>query len=115
MSIATENCPPWCTTDHENADEHSVRRTVHIAAESRTSFPSGSVHASAWWSGYEHTAPDVFVSFPGDTHDRMTLDPESAYGLAELLEFLADATPDQRRQIAEQVRAAADALTKDKS
>jgi len=79
-----------------------------MAAANALWLPSGLVTTRAWWSGYDHTDPAVFITLP--TADGILTDPKSAYGLAVLLEMLADATPDQHRQIAAHARSAADAL-----
>lgn len=108
---AAAGCPQWCATDHEHAKPGSVRESVHIAAEARISAPAGDVRVCAWWSGYDSSPPDVFLSLPVDS--RLSVPPASAGGLAALLEVLATATPEQHREIAAAIRHAAVVLAED--
>ena len=110
MSTPPSACPAWCTTDHKHPDADSLHRTTHMAAVNALWINDGLVSTRAFWSGYDHTAPGVFVSL--STGTGVLAGVKSTDGLADLVELLADATPDQHRQLAAHVREAADAITK---
>jgi hypothetical protein len=91
-------CPPWCSADHVNlnltacsasAAAIKLPTLATISARARRSFAFG-----------EH----VLVSGISGVH---ATDPEDAACLATLLDVLAEATPEQHRELAAQVRAAA--------
>jgi hypothetical protein len=109
--LASQDCPSWCVTDHENAAPGSIREDVHLAAEATVSAPGGTVRACAWWGGSSRIAPDVFVSLAtAASHSHLSVTPADARGLAELLELMAAATPGQHRDLAAAVRQAAAVL-----
>jgi hypothetical protein len=110
-------CPPWCATDHDTPQfsdgtgfrSHLGARAVIQAAGPRlariAAYPSGNaaglavnVHVIAY---DEPEVADGYV-IPGD--------PEA---LALLVELLADATPDQHRELAAAIRKAAADITDD--
>lgn len=95
-------CPPWCTTDHAKIQTHmSDPMTSGLPWESRVRIVQSA-------SSYRSERPTVSVSKIAAT---VLLDHSDAEGLAGLLEELADGcTPDQLRELADEVRAAASVI-----
>jgi hypothetical protein len=107
-------CPEWCTDHHPHAEIH---RTA--CAESDFSQPR---HAS-WIAvkGIDYCrghAPEVSIGGWRQVigtgkfiNPRVDLSPVPARQIADLIEILADATPEQHREVAAAIRKAADAIT----
>jgi hypothetical protein len=108
-------CPPWCATDHDTPQfsdgtgfrSHLGARAVIMPAGPRlariAAYPSSgaagldvNVHATAY------DEPEV-----ADGYVR----PDDPEALALLVELLADATPDQHRELAAAIRKAAADIT----
>jgi hypothetical protein len=97
---AGSTCPPWCTADHAKIHAHM--------SDPMTSGPPGEplVRIVQWGdSRYRSEQPTVSVFKAAAL---VQLGRTEAEGLADLLEELADGcTPDQLRNLAGEVRAAA--------
>lgn len=104
-------CPSWCETGHdEPAGTRGLRAGWHGTDAAPVSTPSGYVTASAYQNGFNDDPPQVWIGalgMPGG----WTAGPPDAERLAVLAEQLADATPDQHREFAAQLRRAAAQVT----
>jgi hypothetical protein len=98
------DCPPWCTVDHTKAGEIIGRACIGGGTG------IGSIWARAFLGPYHGGNPVAVVTGagnePGQTY-HVELRPHLAPHLAGLVELLADATPDQHRQLAAEIRHAA--------
>jgi hypothetical protein len=100
-------CPPWCEADHDKPIGKSGVFVSHHSTEvPPISFPAGYVIASAYQDGFSDAPPQIWIgSLNGPP---MFIDPGHAASLAALAEMLAGATPEQHRELAAQIRKAAD-------
>jgi hypothetical protein len=107
-------CPPWCTTDHEKPVYQDGRGIwVHMSAKTVIE-PAGLVARIAVYlsSGYQLPAVNIHAMKYGDPVIDGFLVPDGpeALAVAVLVEVLADATPEQHRQVADAIRQAAGQL-----
>jgi hypothetical protein len=98
-------CPPWCEVDHVEP----VRGIVlghHGTKAPLIEAGTGYVHASAYHHGFSGAMPQVALSGL-DTSGAALVSAEHAEILAVIIGQLADATPDQHRELAAAIRQAA--------
>jgi hypothetical protein len=99
-------CPPWCTTDHDQELVPGHFATAH-----------GAEGASVRWINARAVLHptrgdvEVQVSVPGSNAGSLFLEAKHAGYLAILAETLADATPDEHRELAAAIRKAAADIT----
>ena len=109
-------CPPWCTDHHPEA-------FIHRTANTEIDFDRDGHYA------YAHVCGLDFASVPGrgpqvriygrhrdmgtdvTVRAELYLPPANALPLADLIEVLAEAGPDQHRELAAAIRQAAAAIT----
>jgi hypothetical protein len=99
-------CPPWCTVDHDKELIPGHFSNSHGAE----GVSVRSIHARAVLNPARGEAV-VQVSVPGINAGSLFLEAEHAGYLAILAEVLADATPDQHRELAAAIRQAAAQIT----
>jgi hypothetical protein len=99
------DCPPWCAVSH--AGEHPLHACLG----------SGGSIGEIWTRaliGACHDGPVVAVTGSGEWHDggaHLEVNPAAAMHLAGMVEALADATPDQHRELAAAIREGAADIT----
>jgi hypothetical protein len=95
------SCPPWCDIDH---------------ALYEACVGSGGRMGDIWTRAIR-TGDDFYVSIQGALPDpaadwpRVALGPREAESMAVIVGLLADATPDQHRELADAIRQAAADIT----
>lgn len=91
-------CPPWCATDHAAHDFHGSRRISFQAAD----YGSYSSRVVRWVTGdHVQVAGAAIAYVPART----------APDLADLIEGLATASPEDHRKLAAAIREAAAVIT----
>jgi Domain of unknown function (DUF6907) len=104
-------CPPWCTTDHAKPiSESALRASYHSTEPPTIGTPAGYVQAVAYQNGFNDAPAQVWLGGL-ELRGGLMIAPETAVGMAALAEMLADATPDQHRELAAQIRKAAAQIT----
>lgn len=95
------DCPPWCNVSHEDTDD---------APGYRPCMGSGGSIGDVWTRAVlaaHHVVPVVAITgVLGDDTVHVELRARYALHLAGLVELLADATPDQHRELATLIRKA---------
>ena len=102
-------CPDWCHIDHATPNMHTGRVIdVHISAAMADNLEYPRVNLTQ--DGVEHggSVPQVHVASLGGF---VFVSPEMAGDLAGLIQSLADCTPERLRDLADEIRIAASALT----
>ena len=104
-------CLPWCTVDHcERIGSRGLRLSYHGTESPVIATPSGYVSAMAYQDGFSDDAPQVSLSCLTSAGS-LLVDTGDSAELAALVEQLADATPDQHRELAAAIRQAAAIIT----
>ena len=103
-------CPPWCITDHDS-QRYGQTWSFHSSEAVNISTPSGYVHASAYQHGFDGDAPQICVTCLNGPPGVVLVDVADAGKLAALIEDLAEATPEQHRELAGAIRQAAAVIT----
>ena len=104
-------CPPWCTVDHdERIGSGQFTATYHGTETPVIHTDSGYVNASAYHHGFGDDAPQIALTClaPGGA---LLVDVHDSGKLAAFVEQLADATPEQHRELADAIRKAAADIT----
>ena len=97
-------CPPWCTVDHtQKFHEACISRPAGIDQIWACAVRRTGVARRVAVSG---SLPDPLADWP-----HLNLDLREAEHLAVLVELLADATPDDHRQLAAAIRQALAVIT----
>ena len=99
-------CPSWCITDHGPRDDGLDPFEFHGGHTRATAVGSTPVGARAVEDGSGRGRPSILAGAmigPGS----LWLSPFDADQLAQLVDLLAGATPDQHRDVAEAIRAVA--------
>lgn len=103
-------CPSWCATDHDREIAPGIFQTTHGTSHARVSVSE---------RGYDRllVSGDLFPSdgeravHVSGGNEPLFVPPEMAEGAAALVELLADATPEQHRELAAAIRQAAAVIT----
>jgi hypothetical protein len=96
-------CPSWCQTNHSKPFS-AVHVKVTASIEHIWAF--GTHHGDENRAGINASLPDPAARWPS-----LTLDPGKAEDLAVIVELLADASPDEHRQLADGIRQAVALVT----
>jgi hypothetical protein len=96
-------CPRWCTADHDEELVPGYFSLVHKAEIARV---GGVISRPVLLPARGHS--QVQAGAPGHS---LTLDPDDAERAAVLVEELANATPEQHRELATAIRQAAAVIT----
>jgi len=99
-------CPPWCVTDHDKEMISGHFPAAHGAESTSVRWINARAVLHPARGGAE-----VQVSVPGIDGGSLFLEAKHAGYLAILVEALADATPDQHRELAAAIRKAAAQIT----
>ena len=102
-------CPPWCAVDHDvPLRGHAL--SYHGTEPPMIHTPSGYLHATAYQDGFSDATPQIALTCMG-RGGALLLDARHSDKLAAFVEQLADATPDQHRELAAAIRQAAADIT----
>ena len=97
-------CPDWCHIDHAKVNEHTgqvIGTHISAAMGDGLEYPRVTLLQDGALRG---NAPQVHVSaLPGFVF----VSPQAAQDLADLVESLADCSPERIRALADEIRAAA--------
>ena len=106
-------CPRWCVTDHEERIGKSCLQLGYHGDEAVIIHtPSGMAAVSAYQDGFSDDAPQIALSCLA-VNGCVLVDAGDSGKLAAFVEQLADATPDQHRELAAAIRQAAATITGD--
>ena len=98
-------CPPWCTAGHGRLIAGGITVSAHRGDTAAVTLgEDGCVLTSPVWLPGEGRAGVLVITPAGGS---LFLAPGTARDLASLVEQLAGATPDQHREAAAAIRAAA--------
>jgi hypothetical protein len=106
-------CPAWCTADHgrilidATEDRAAVLNFTHISQGHVVRDTSFHALVVASQSGYPGNPAHIYVTAEIQGEEMSVSDPGDARALAAIIGKLADATPEQHRQIADAVASAA--------
>ncbi len=98
-------CPPWCTVDHGERDG-LIRFSYHGNEAPIISTPTGYVNATAYQDGFSDDAPQIALTCLAG-YGSALVDVRHSAALAAFVGQLADATPEQHRELAAAIRQAA--------
>ncbi|HEX7165075.1 MAG TPA: hypothetical protein VF223_28000 [Trebonia sp.] len=103
-------CPDWCQIDHATPNMHTGRVIdIHMSAAVASGDVEPRVILSQFSSEHGNRAPEVQVagvSVPGYVFTSRGM----AVHLADLIQSLADCTPQRLRDLADEIRVAASVL-----
>jgi hypothetical protein len=103
-------CPPWCVTDHSLV-RYGQTWGYHSSEDRIIHTPSGYANATAYQNGSGDDEPRVCLTCLHGPVGVVLVDVADAGKLAALVEDLADATPEQHRELADAIRQAAAVIT----
>jgi hypothetical protein len=107
-------CPSWCTTDHNDGSSVAGTHVSHAGGIDFGDRGLDSIWASPILGEYHDGRPHVAVTghrYRQSGSPQLQVRDIHAESVADLIDMLADATPDQHRELAAAIRQAAAQIT----